>query len=53
MLFYPVYLVSIGHQSGIDNEMTYVDTPEFLNRVESHDLFQQVIPVVALQIKRC
>ena len=27
---------------------TYVNAPEFLNRVESDDLLQQIIPVVAL-----
>jgi hypothetical protein len=28
---------------------TYIDAPEFLNRVESDDLLEQVIPVVTLE----
>jgi hypothetical protein len=29
----------------------YVDTPEFLDRVESDDLLEQIIPVVTLNRK--
>lgn len=31
--------------------ITYVDSPELLYRVESHDFLQQVIPVIALAIQ--
>ena len=32
----------------ISESDAHVDSPEFLNRVESDDLFEEVIPVVAL-----
>ena len=28
----------------------YVDTPEFLHAIESHDFFEEVVPIIALAL---
>jgi hypothetical protein len=35
-------------RKGYDGISTYIDAPEFLNGVECHDFFEQIIPVITL-----
>jgi hypothetical protein len=44
-----VVLELLDHIVNLQRVRTYVDTPEFLNRIEGDDFLQQIIPVVALQ----